>query len=143
MYRYNPFTGNLDLDTKGGTSTDSSNSVLEDFPCVAEVYVGAAVALTASGLAVNAIATDEDLSNVVGIVESKSSSTLCNIRVTGITEANFAGLDEQKTYFLSEVTAGLLTTTVATSSGSYIAAVAKSVNTTQMSVNIQLRIERA
>ena len=102
--------------------------IAEEIDCDSSVFVGAAVVLRkvspteatmdewlsltglylisymtyASVLAENGIATSRADSNVVGIVESKSSSVLCNIRMGGVTLGNFFGLDVGEEYYLSD-----------------------------------------
>jgi len=85
--------------------------LISNVPCDASVYLGAAVRMDSAGTLFNAIATSLSTSNVIGIVESKSSSVLCAVRVLGVTPAIFSGLDVLQEYFLSDVTAGLITTT--------------------------------
>lgn len=94
-----------------------ANVVLNDVPCNASVFIGAAVRMTSGGTAVNAIADSVANSNVIGIVEAKSSSTLCNIRVVGVSLAVFSSLDVTKEYYLSDSVAGQLVTTIPTASG--------------------------
>jgi len=94
-----------------------SNVILTNVDCEATVFVGAAVIMQSGGIAKNAIADSLANSNVIGIVESKSSSILCNIRVLGTTSAIYTGLDVTKEYFLSDTVAGELVTTVPTTSG--------------------------
>lgn len=99
------------------SSIDSSSSVLYDIPCDPTVYIGSAVRILASGTAVNALADSIANHNVIGIVENKSGFTLCDIRVSGITNEIFTGLDVTKTYYLSDTIAGAIQTTVPTISG--------------------------
>ena len=91
--------------------SDISGIVLEDVPCDSTVYVGAAVRMDGAGTAFNALADSVANSNVIGIVQSKNGSTLCNIRVSGVTTEIFVGLDVTKEYFLSHTVAGEITTT--------------------------------
>ena len=65
----------------------------------------------------NAIATSINTSNVLGFVESKTSPTLCNVRVSGRTGENFSGLDVTKDYYLSASNAGEIDTVVPTTAG--------------------------
>ena len=102
----------VDPATVGG-----ANVVLANIACEASVYVGAAVYMQSSGTAKNAIATSLAESNVLGIVESKGSTTLCNIRLLGASSSIFTGLDVTKEYYLSDSVAGLITTTIPTISG--------------------------
>lgn len=97
--------------------TDTSGILLKDVPCDVTVYVSAAVIMNGLGTALNALADSIANSNVIGIVVSKSSSTLCDIRVTGVTNDVFAGLDVSKEYYLSNTTPGGITTTPPITSG--------------------------
>jgi hypothetical protein len=99
------------------TSVGGANVVLDNVDCDASVYVGAAVRMTGAGLAINAIADNVTNSNVIGIVESKSSSVKCNIRVVGVSLPVFLALDVTKEYYLSNTVAGALQTNVPTTSG--------------------------
>lgn len=98
-------------------SIGGANVVIQNVTCDNSVYVGAAVRIDALGTAYNALADSIANSNVMGIVESKSSATVCNIRVLGVTDAIFSGLDVTKEYYLSAVTEGLITTSVPTVTG--------------------------
>lgn len=99
-------------------SLSGANVVLTDVPCNSSVYVGAAVRMTSGGTAVNAQGNSISNANVIGIVEEKSSTTICNIRVLGVSSSIFSGLDVTKEYYLSDSIAGLITTTIPTASGS-------------------------
>jgi hypothetical protein len=96
---------------------DSSNVILVEVPCDSTVYVNAAVRMESTGIAYNALADSIANSNVIGIVISKSSATVCTIRVTGVTNDIFTGLDVTKEYYLSDTIAGEITTTVPSTSG--------------------------
>jgi len=99
---------------------DSSNVILVDVPCDSSVYVKSAVRMESTGIAYNALADSIANSNVIGIVISKSSVTTCTIRVTGITDGVFTGLDVTQEYYLSHSVAGEITTTVPPSGSGYI-----------------------
>jgi hypothetical protein len=102
----------IEIDDLGG-----ANIVLPNVDCEASVYVGAAVVVDSLGEARNAIADSLANSNVIGVVQSKSSSVLCDIRVLGVTPGIFLGLDVTKEYYLSDTVAGQITTTVPTNPG--------------------------
>lgn len=101
------------------------------FDCDATVYVGAAVYLKKddatditiddwanllpiislatvdfSVVAFNAIATSLATSTVVGLVDSKPSSTTCIVRRFGLTPENYLGLDVSSDYYLSATSEG-------------------------------------
>jgi len=120
----------------------SDSGVLKDIPCLASVAIGEAVRMV-SGTAEEAIATSAAGANVMGVVQAKSSSVLCDIRVSGVTSSIFAGLDDTKAYFLSDITAGLLTTTPPTAAGSVIIRVGNPFDGTKMLVNKGIRIKRS
>lgn len=103
--------------TEDAICCDISNAVLYNIACDATVYVGAAVILNSSGIALNALANNIATSNVLGIVESKNNIVSCNVRVSGISEEIYAGLDVTKEYYLSDTIAGGIQTTVPTNSG--------------------------
>lgn len=96
---------------------DISNAILYNIPCDATVYVGAAVILNSSGIAFNAIASDISTSNVLGIVENKTGILSCDVRVSGISNEIYAGLDVTKEYYLSDTVAGGIQTSIPTDSG--------------------------
>lgn len=102
----NPSTREIDLTVAGGGY--SAGTMILNVPCDSTVFVNAAVRMN-SGTAYNALADSLINSNVIGFVESKPSTTLCNIRVSGVTSAVFSGLDETQEYFLSDVSAGTIT----------------------------------
>lgn len=112
-----------------------ANVILFDVTCLASVYVGAAVRMTSGGTAVNAQADAVANANVIGIVEAKPSSTTCNIRVLGVSDAIFAGLDVTKEYYLSDAVAGEITTTIPTASGSVVLRVGQPFSATEFLMN--------
>jgi hypothetical protein len=120
----------------------SAEVVLVNVPCDSSVYVGAAVKML-GGIAYNALADSLANSNVIGIAESKTTSTLCNVRVLGVSPAVYSGLDETKEYFLSDITEGLITTVVPTTSGHIILRVGQPFSSTRLLVLKGIRIERA
>lgn len=99
------------------TLVGGANVVLYNIACEISVYVGAAVYIQNTGVAANAIATSLATSNVLGIVEGKSTTTLCNIRVIGASSPLFIGLDVTKEYYLSDTVDGLITTTIPSTTG--------------------------
>lgn len=143
-FQFNPLTGELDLVGNTSTDTTSDNGLINDQACDSSVAVGDWVYIDASFIAQKAIATSEATSNVIGVVEAKTSSTLCDIRVVGITGAIFSSLDPTAIYFLSSSSAGLMTT-VPPSSGTGYVIVYLGEPTTDMkfSVNIKTRIIRS
>lgn len=123
-------------------AASNANIILQDVECESGVYVKAAVVMQASGIAKNALADTLDNSNVIGIVESKSDSIHCDIRVMGVTAAIFAGLDVTKEYFLSDSVAGAITVTPPTTSGSILLKIGQPFSATEFLVSKGLRTER-
>lgn len=124
----NPFTGSFDKDT-----IPVVEIVIPNVICDASVYVGALVYLDSTGKAFNAIATSASTLNIIGMVESKSSSISCVIRVIGVTGELFTGLDTTKNYFLSDTVAGAITTS-AIASGHYVLQVGQPFSSTRFMV---------
>lgn len=95
----------------GGFSPSSASNpelLLSSQACDASVSVGDWVRWNGSTL-VRAIADSLDNANVFGVCEAKPTSTTANVRVGGVTAAIFSGLDNAKTYFLSDAVAGWMT----------------------------------
>ena len=126
-----------------GSVQPNANIVLLNVPCDPTVIVTDAVKMVA-GVAFKAFADVVGNSNLIGIVQFKSSSVLCDIRVVGVTPAIFTGLDETKEYYLSTVTPGLVVSeTIATGgAGSVIIRVGQPFSSTEMFVTKGLRIIR-
>lgn len=118
------------------------NTVIKNVTCDATVYIGALVRMS-GGIAVNALADNADNANVIGIVEDKSSATVCVIRFLGVTNPIFAGLDETKEYYLSDVTPGLITTTIPVTSGHVVLKVGQPFNDKQLLVLKGTRLVRS
>ena len=141
----------FDNATNGFTAEDvqaaidevKSGLILLDVDCDSTVFVSAAVRLNGAGKAFNALADSLANSNVIGIVERKSSSVLCDIRVSGVTGDIFAALDETADYFLSASSAGVLTTTAPSGSGEIVLKVGQPFDVDSMVVATNLRMVRA
>ena len=123
--------------------TSTANSKIEGLTCDASVSVGDAVIVSAAGTVQRAIATSLASSNVLGICESKTDDTTCDIRVAGKTEAIYTGLDVTKEYFLSDLVAGGLTTIPPTASGHVVVRLGQPVSETEFAVNKGLVILRS
>lgn len=119
-----------------------ANLVIANVPCLSSVYIQAAVRMTSTGTAVNALADSLTNANVIGIVESKPSSTTCNIRVIGVSDTIFTGLDVTKEYYLSDSIAGLVTTIIPTNSGSIMLKLGQPFSGTELFVNKGQQIVR-
>lgn len=99
------------------SSIGGANVVLLNIPCEPVAAIGDLVRMNNSSVAVRALADSMSNSNVIGIIEAKPSSNVCNIRVQGVSEDIFTGLDVTKEYYLSDVDPGKMITTVPTTSG--------------------------
>lgn len=118
-------------------------SLIENVACNTAVYVGAWVRADSSGVIQNAIADDYSTSNVIGVVVSKQSSGVCTVKISGITDSLFTGLDPAEDYYLSDTVAGAFTTTVPTTSGHIKLEIGKAFGTDKFLVSIGERIVRA
>lgn len=144
-WRFNPFTGKLDRtgDSASGTNVDPS-ILIEALPCDSSVYVGAAVRMDGADLVVNAQADTSDNANVLGICETKPSSTICSVRVGGVTNSIFVGLDQTKEYFLSSTVAGGISTTPPTpAAGRIVLRVGKPLSATRFLVILGIRLRHS
>jgi hypothetical protein len=115
-------------------SISGSNVVILNVTCDLTVYVGAAVIMDGSGVAQNALADSKANSNVIGIVEAKSDTTTCDIRVLGVSASIFSGLDVTKEYYLSNTVPGQITTTVPATTGHVKAKLGQPFSATEMLV---------
>lgn len=95
---------------------NSANAVLTGIPCDPSVLPGDFVRMDA-GLAVKAIATSLEDSNVLGMAEQVNDDGTCSVRVNGVSPAIFSGLDTASEYYLSDVMAGQITVAAPTVSG--------------------------
>jgi hypothetical protein len=93
------------------------SSLLKNVSCLPDVYVGSFVIINSSEIAENALADEYLNSNVIGLVESKSSPTVCDIRVSGISSGIFSALDTSLDYYLSDSIPGGFSAAVPTTSG--------------------------
>lgn len=139
------FIGNFNIDPNS-----LANNVLLNVPCQTSVFIGAWVYMNSSGIATNAKADDYDTSNVIGIVEKKPSTTTCNIRFLGLTDANLdlstihGVLDVEKDYFLSDADEGEMVTNPnqPADPGDIVLKLGQAFNTTRFLVRVGDRFER-
>lgn len=135
---FNPFTSNFDYvrrDDAGG------NVVLENVPCEALALVSHAVRMS-GGIAIRSIANNATNGNVIGVIESKPTTTTANIRILGLSSSIFTGLTENADYYLSDTVAGELTLTAPTASGSVVIRVGQAFSATELIVLKGIRIVR-
>ena len=135
-------TNYIDLPPVIPAAVPDSSLLLTNVMCDASVYVGAVVRM-ALGIAVNAIATSLLTSNAIGVVENKTGTTSCDIRVLGVTPALFAGLNESKEYYLSESVAGAMTTVAPSAPGAVIVRIGQPFSPTRFLVVKGTRVQRA
>ena len=107
-FKLNPFTGEFAVVNK---VTNNANVVLKNIPCNSLVSVTDWVVVDSFGVLQKAQADAFSNSNVLGLVESKPTSTTANVRVLGETGDIFSGLDVTQEYFLDEITSGSMKTT--------------------------------
>jgi hypothetical protein len=138
---FNPFTGNLDYVDDDSSPVDS-NVVIENVPCNSIVSAGDWIVMQ-SGQAEQAQANSLTNSNVLGVVISKSTSVLCNVRIAGVTESLFTALDPTKEYYLSASTPGEMTTTPPSGNGEIVLILGQPYTDERFVVNKHIRIVRA
>jgi hypothetical protein len=98
---------------------NSANAILTGVPCDATVVVGDFVRMD-GGTAIKAIANSLDNSNVLGLVEQVNDDSTCTVRINGVSEPIFSGLDEALEYYLSDSVAGAITVVAPTASGTVV-----------------------
>ena len=135
----NTSNGFTSTDTQSAIEESSSGLILRNVPCDSGVALADAVKMI-SGTAQKAQADTVINSNLIGVVERKETSILCDIRVTGVSSAVFSGLDETKEFFLSASTAGLVTDVAPTGAGEVVVRVGQPFSTTEMMVNKGTRL---
>lgn len=116
--------------------------VLPNVPCHSSVVPGNWVRMS-SGIAIKALADSKGNSNILGLVETKTSSTFANVRVLGVSSALFSNLDETLEYFLSDISSGGMDTIVPTSPGHVVLKLGQPFNSTQFLVHKGVRIVRS
>lgn len=121
---------------------NSVNAVFTGITCDPSVEPGDAVRFSA-GIAVRALANSFENSNVVGIVDSKEDTTVCTIRVNGVSTSVYLGLDEAAQYYLSDTMPGKITTTAPVASGHVVLKVGQPFDSTRLLVIKGERIVRA
>lgn len=128
-----------------GSVQSTPDIVVPNVSCDIAVSVGNWVRMNPSGIAIKAQADSKDNSNIIGLVEEKTSPTTCNIRVLGVSKAIFSGLDVTKEYFLSASTAGDMVSqgsSVPSAAGHIILKVGQPFSSTRFLVLKGIRIER-
>jgi hypothetical protein len=99
----------IDLPIADTSAVDAQGIIIPNISCDVSVYVGSVVYLNSSSIAFNAIATSITTSDIFGIVESKETTILCSVRVLGVSSSLYSLLDVSKSYYLSDTTAGGIT----------------------------------
>jgi len=123
------------------TSTVTGDNTLEDITCQSSVYIGAVVYIE-SNTARNASAAALSTSRAIGIVKSKSSSTKCDIVITGFISSILSGLNDNNNYFLSATVAGAITLTAPSSSGQVVVKIGKALKADVLKVHIEQKTIR-
>lgn len=123
-------------------SGNSINAILTGVICDVTVEVGDCVRFD-SGVAVRALADSYANSNVVGIVESKEDTTVCTVRINGVSTSIYAGLDETEQYYLSDTLPGKLTTVAPVLSNHVVLKIGQPFDSTRLIVLKGERIVRA
>lgn len=93
------------------TATSDDSIVRSGVPCETLALIGHWVRMDTNDIAVRALADTVINSNVIGIIEAKAGANICDIRLVGVSSLVFSGLDVTKTYFLSALVAGEMSTT--------------------------------
>ena len=117
-------------------------SIIDNVDCNPDVYVGSFVRMTSGGVAVNALADTFSNSNVIGLVEEKTASNKCVLRVSGRSSNIYSLLDPSLEYYLSDTVPGAAQTTVPTTSGHIRLRLGQPFSSTSFLMSKGERIER-
>lgn len=126
--------------TRPGSTPDI---LVPDLDCDSSVAVGDWVRYDAFNILIKAQADSVDGAHVVGLVEEKTTSTKCVVRVAGVSKALFIGLDVSKEYFLSSVSAGQMTVSPPTASGEVLLSLGQPITPTKFIVRKGMRVKRS
>lgn len=121
------------------TIDTTARIVIPSIPCDVALAIGDWVRYDDSSNAVKSIADNSTNAKVIGVIESKGTTTTCNVLVSGVSKAIFSSLDPTKEYFLSPLSSGSITVTQPTGSGQVIVSVGRPVSSTKFYVKIQAR----
>jgi hypothetical protein len=119
---------------------NNSNSVLKGVRCDESVFVGALVRAEEEVLFL-ASASTYLTSNVFGVIEKKVNPTECWVRVSGVTESLYSGLEESEEYFLS-TNPGHLTAIPPNGSGVVVLRVGQPFSSSRLLLSKGVRIVR-
>lgn len=121
---------------------NSANAILTGIPCDPTVLAGDFVRMDA-GVAVKALADSLENSNVLGLVEQVQGDGTCSVRVNGVSQSIFSGLDAGAEYYLSETIPGAITVFAPTGSGKVVLKLGQPFDGTRLIVLKGSRIVRA
>lgn len=138
----NPIQSKIVENNHGSSGASTGDNTIQDITCDASVAVGDWVRLSGTTI-VKAQANNVTNSKVIGVCTSKADPTTCNVQVTGFTENILPGLATNTIYFLSDTTAGAITSTPPTASGAVVIQVGKPLDNDTMIINITLGLVRA
>jgi hypothetical protein len=138
----NPIQSKIIENNHGSSGGSTGDNTISDVTCDSTVSVGNIVRLNGSTF-INALADGFTNSKAIGICVSKTDPTTCDVQVTGFTDTIFAGLTSETNYFLSDSTAGAITSTPPTASGSYVIRIGTAYETNKIIINIERIVNRA
>lgn len=137
----NPIQSKIVENDHGSGSSALGDNSADGITCDASVAVGNVVRLSGS-TAVNAQADNFANSKAIGICSAKASATECSITFIGPTSSIFTGLTPGESVFLSDTTAGEVTTTAPSTSNSYVIKIGTAFAINKISINIERIVKR-
>lgn len=117
------------------------DNVLQSVSCDASVAIGDIVRLSGTTI-IRAQADNFANSKAIGVCVAKSDPTTCDVQITGFTGSTMSGLTSETTYFLSDSSAGQLTSVPPTTSGSYVIKMGVAYTGTRLILQIERIVKR-
>lgn len=121
--------------------TNDANTILRDLECDPSVQVGDAVRVS-GGVIVRALADTFANANLLGICESKTTATVCDVRVSGVSEPIYSGLLESEDYYLSDTIPGKIVPAPPLAVGSILIRIGQPFDAQRLTVIKGTRIKR-
>jgi hypothetical protein len=117
--------------------------LITNLACDPSVAAGDWVRYDSNQVVIKARANSFANSTIFGLVEEKGSSTICTVRVAGVSKEIFVNLDVSLPYFLDSSNEGAMTFSPPTDSGSIVLSLGRPISDKRFLVQPSLRLQRS